>query len=142
MLSCTAWGVWIGNYSSEFKLSLAQRSLMLQTILFLAYVLAAGGVYARVEGWDFLNSVYYIIVTLFTIGFGDFSPETHTGRSLYFPMSVGGIIFVGLIIANIRSLVLESTSVKVSTRLVERMRYKSIKAGSPQDGIVKVRGVL
>ncbi|KAI7210917.1 voltage-gated potassium channel [Hortaea werneckii] len=142
MLSCTAWGVWIGNYSSEFKLSLAQRSLMLQTILFLAYVLAAGGVYARVEGWDFLNSVYYIIVTLFTIGFGDFSPETHTGRSLYFPMSVGGIIFVGLIIANIRSLVLESTSVKVSTRLVERMRYKSIKAGSPEDGIVKVRGVL
>lgn len=141
MLSCTAWGVWIGNYSSEFKLSLSQRSLMLQTILFLGYVLAAGGVYSRIEGWDFLDAVYYVNVTLFTIGFGDYSPETHLGRSLYFPMSVGGIIFVGLIIANIRTLVLESTSVKVSTRLVEKARYKAIKAGDPDNGIVKVRGV-
>ena len=141
MLSATAYGVWVGKHTSEFKLSLSQRSLMLQTILFLGYVLAAGAVYAKMEGWVFLDAVYYIVVTLFTIGFGDFSPKTHLGRSLYFPMSVGGIIFVGLIIANIRTLVLESTSVKVSTRLVEKARYRAIKAGDPADGIVKIRGV-
>ncbi|KAK5131243.1 hypothetical protein LTR08_001212 [Meristemomyces frigidus] len=142
MLTVTACGVWIGNYSSEFKLSLAQRSLMLQTILFLGYVLAAGAVYAQIENWIFLDGVYYIIVTLFTIGFGDLTPDTHLGRSLYFPMSIGGIVFVGLIIANIRTLVLESVSIKVSTRLVEKARYKAIKSGNPAEGILKVRGLL
>jgi len=141
MLSLTACGVYIFHYSSEFKLSLAQRSLMLQTILFLGYVLAAAGVYSRIESWSYLDGVYYVVVTLFTIGFGDLTPKTHLGRSLYFPFAVGGIVFVGLIIANIRTLVLESVSVKVSTRLVEKARYKALKSGDPAEGIVKLRGI-
>lgn len=91
MLSVTAWGIWFAGYSEEFKLSLAQRSLMLQTILFLSYVLAAGGVYAAIEGWTYLDANYFVVVTLFTIGFGDFTPTTHLGRSLFFPFAVGGI---------------------------------------------------
>lgn len=142
MLSVTAWGIFFRQYSQEFKLSLSQRSLMLQTILFLAYILAAGGVYAVIEGWTFLDSTYWAVVTLFTMGFGDFSPETHLGRSLFFPMSIGGILFVGVIIANIRSLVLESGSVKISTRLVEKARYKAIKSGKPEEGILKLRGIV
>lgn len=141
MLSVTGYGIWFKEYSNEFKLSMSQRSLMLQTILFLAYVLCAGAVYQVVEGWSYLNSTFFVIVTLFTIGFGDFAPTTHLGRSLYFPFAVGGILFVGVIIANIRTLVLESGSVKVSTRLVEKARYKSIKAGNPEEGILKIRGV-
>lgn len=141
MLSFTAIGVFVGHYSNEFKLTMSQRSLMLQTILYLGYLLAAGGVYSVIEGWDFLDAVYYINVTLFTIGFGDFSPKTHLGRSLYFPMSVGGILFVGLIIANIRTLVLESASRKISTRMIEKARYKALKSGDPGKGMFKLRGI-
>ena len=141
MLSVTAWGIWFRGYANQFKLSISQRSLMLQTILFLAYVLCAGGVYQAIEDWSFLDSTYFAVVTLFTIGFGDFTPETHLGKSLFFPMSIGGILFVGVIIANIRTLVLESGSVKISTRLVEKARYKAIKSGKPEEGILKLRGV-
>lgn len=141
MLSATAYGVFIGHYSNEFKLTLSQRSLMLQTMLYLGYLLAAGAVYSRIESWNYLDSVYYINVTLFTVGFGDISPQTHLGRSLYFPMSIGGILFVGLIIANIRSLVVESASRKISTRMVEKARYKSLRAGDPSNGILKLRGI-
>lgn len=56
-------------------------------------------------------------------------------------MAIGGIIFVGLIIANIRTLVLESVSVKVSTRLIEKARYKAIKAGDPANGVIRPRGI-
>lgn len=141
LLSVTAYGIFVGQYSDEYNLSLAQRSLMLQTIFFLAYILAAGGIYAFVEGWSFLDSTYFTVVTLFTIGFGDFSPATHLGRSLFFPFTVGGILFVGVIIGNIRTLVLESGSVKVSTRLVEKARVKAINCGNPGEGIIKLRGV-
>ena len=142
MLSVTAWGIWFGQYSNEFKLSLSQRSLMIQTIFFLAYVLCAGGVYQAIEDWTFLDSTYFAVVTLFTIGFGYPAPTTHLGRSLFFPMAIGGILFVGVIIANIRTLVLESGSVKVSTRLVEKARYRAIQRGKPEDGILRMRGVV
>ncbi|KAK5162867.1 uncharacterized protein LTR77_011124 [Saxophila tyrrhenica] len=141
MLSVTAYGIWFGRYSTEFKLSMSQRSLMLQTILLLTYILAGGGVYSVIEKWSYLDSTYFSVVTIFTIGFGDFTPATHLGRSLFFPFAVGGILFVGVIIANIRTLVLESGSVKVSTRLVEKARFKSIKAGNPDEGILRLRGV-
>lgn len=142
MLSMTAWGIWFGHYSEEFKLSLSQRSLMLQTMLFLTYVLAAGAVYSDIEGWDYLDSTYWVVVTVFTIGFGDYAPSTHLGRSLFFPFATGGIIFVGVIIANIRTVILESASVKVSTRLVEKARTKVLQNGEPAKGIFKVHTLL
>ncbi|KIX93166.1 uncharacterized protein Z520_11223 [Fonsecaea multimorphosa CBS 102226] len=121
-------------FSRSFKLTMSQRSLMLQTILFLSYLLAAGAVYSRIENWDFLDAVYFVNVTLFTIGFGDYHPVTHLGRSLFFPMAVGGILFVGLIIASIRTLILESGSRKISTRTVEKARRKVLKSGKEKTG--------
>jgi len=141
MLMLTAAGVWVGHFSDQFKLTLAQRSLMAQTMCFLAYLLLSGAIYSAIEGWIFLDAVYYSVVTLFTIGFGDFVPTTHLGRSLFFPWTFCGDVFVGLIIGNIRSLVLESVSIKVSTRMVEKARYKAIMSGDPATGIVKIRGI-
>jgi len=63
LLSVTAYGIVVGQYSDEYKLSLSQRSLMLQTILFLAYILAAGGVYSVIEAWSFLDSTYFVVVS-------------------------------------------------------------------------------
>jgi potassium channel subfamily K, other eukaryote len=51
MLLITAHGVWVQRHSRSFKLSTAQRMLMVHTILFLVYVLGSGAVYARIEGW-------------------------------------------------------------------------------------------
>ena len=68
MMIVTATGVYIGRHSREFKLTMSQRTLMFQTTSFIGYVLCVGAVYSRVEGWDFLDSVYYIDVTLLTIG--------------------------------------------------------------------------
>jgi potassium channel subfamily K len=140
MLTVTAGGVWIFQFSRGYKLTLSQRSVMLQTTLFLSYLLAAGAVYSRIEGWNFVDAVYYVNVTLFTIGFGEFTPQTRLGRGLFFPMAAGGILFVGLIIASIRTLVLESGSRKISTRMVEKARNKAIKHGDPATGTFKLRG--
>lgn len=127
MLTATAVGVHIYHFAVGYKLTMSQRSLMLQTMFFLGYLLAAGAVYSSIEGWDYLDAVYYVNVTLFTIGFGDFSPKTHLGRSLFFPMAVGGILFVGLIIGSVRTLVLESGSRKISIRMVEVARDEALR---------------
>ncbi|MCJ1402982.1 Potassium channel [Xylographa trunciseda] len=138
MMVITAFGVYIGHYSREFKLTMSQRTLIFQTTTFIGYILAAGAVYSKVEGWDFLDGVYYVDVTILTIGFGDFSPKTHLGRSLLFPMAVGGILFLGLIIASIRTLVLERGTKKVTVRMLEKARQTALKKGDLSSGTIQV----
>ncbi|MCJ1418740.1 Potassium channel [Xylographa parallela] len=139
MMVVTASGVYIGRYSRDFKLTMSQRTLIFQTTTFIGYILAAGAVYSKVEGWDYLDGVYYVDVTILTIGFGDFSPKTHLGRSLLFPMAVGGILFLGLIIASIRTLVLERGTKKVTVRMLEKARQKALKKGDLSSGTIQVR---
>jgi voltage-gated potassium channel Kch len=46
-----------------------------------AVILFIGTVaYHFIEGWSFVNSLYFSMVTLTTIGYGDFSPQTELGR--------------------------------------------------------------
>lgn len=36
--------------------------------------------YARVEGWRALDALYFTVVTLTTIGYGDLAPQTDAGK--------------------------------------------------------------
>lgn len=99
---------------------------MLQTIGFVVYLLLGALVFSTVEGWDFLDAVYWADVTLLTVGLGDYSPSTHAGRSLLFPFAFGGIVMVGLVIGSIRSLILERGKQKMSARFLETKRQKVV----------------
>jgi potassium channel subfamily K, other eukaryote len=57
-------------------------------------------------------------------------------------MAVGGILFTAIIIANIRALAVESGSVKMSTRLLEKARCQAIESGRPAEGVFKIRGIF
>ncbi|PVH87650.1 voltage-gated potassium channel [Cadophora sp. DSE1049] len=126
LMLITVWGASKGHYDKEFQLTMSQRTLMLQTISFLVYLLCGATVFAHIEGWNFLDAVYWADFTLLTVGIGDFSPSTHTGRGLLFPFAIGGIIILGLVIGSIRSLVLERGKVKMGARMVEKERRRLI----------------
>ena len=124
LMVVTVIGAQRGHYEKEFKLTMSQRTLMLQTISFLVYLLSGAAVYARIEGWDYLDAVYWADFTLLTVGIGDFSPQTHLGRGLLFPFAIGGIIILGLVVGSIRSLVLERGKAKLGARMVEKERRR------------------
>jgi potassium channel subfamily K len=122
MLIMTVYGAYSGHYKREFNLTKSQRTLMIQTISFLVYILAGSAVYSHIEGWRFTDAVYWSDFTLLTIGTGTPSPATHLGRGLLFPYAFGGIIIIGVVIGSIRSLVLERGKTKMSSRLIEKTR--------------------
>lgn len=123
----TVYGAFKDHYPKEFKLTMSQRTLMLQTISFMVYMLGGAAIYARVEGWKFLDAVYWANFTLLTVGIGDYTPLTHLGRSLLFPYAVGGIVILGLVVGSIRSLVLERGKKKLGSRMVEKRRERLLK---------------
>ena len=58
-------------------------------------ILWASVFYRYVEGWSWLDSIYFSVVTISTVGFGDFSPETAAGKIFtMFYIIVGLGIFV------------------------------------------------
>ena len=45
-------------------------------------ILLSGGTFAyfSIEGWTYLDSLYFTIITVTTIGYGDLAPQTDIGK--------------------------------------------------------------
>ena len=130
LMLVTFWGASSGHYAKDFNLTPSQRTLMLQTILFLMYLLLGALVFSTIEGWKYLDAVYWADVTLFTVGFGDFAASTNLGRALLLPYALIGVISLGLVISSIRSMILERGRRRVDARMEEKNRRRTIKAMS------------
>ncbi|KAK2049760.1 ion channel protein [Colletotrichum somersetense] len=127
LMIVTVYGAYTRHYSKDFQLTLAQRTLMLQTILFLVYLLVGALVFSSIEDWAYLDAVYWADATLFTVGYGDIVATTTLGRALLIPYSLVGIIILGLVIGSIRSLVLERGRRRLDARMVEKRRRQLIR---------------
>lgn len=133
LMVVTVFGAHRGHYPKDFRLTVSQRSLMLQTISFMIYLLLGALMFSKIEGWPFLDAVFWADFTLLTVGIGgEFVPKTHTGRSLLFPYAMGGILMVGLVVGSVRSLVLERGKQKMSARFVENNRQRVLSSFDPE----------
>jgi potassium channel subfamily K len=109
------------------QFSQGHRSLKLLTMLFMAYLLLGALVFSKVEGWGYLDAVFWADVTILTIGFGDFKPETHLGRSLLFPYATFGVFILFLVIYAITSVVFERGKPTWEIRLRDQERIRHVK---------------
>lgn len=110
----------------ENRIQLAQghHRFMFLTVLLMSYILARAAVLSHIEGWRYLNTVYWADITVITIGFGDIKPKTHLARSLLLPYAAGGVVILFSLIFCITKLVLDlgSSLLEVHTRDKERLK--------------------
>ena len=74
-----------------------------------AAIVAIGTVaYHYIEGWSWLDSLYFSTITLTTIGYGDFAPQTDLGKAftiVYIAIGVGMVLaFINTIYSHFREL--------------------------------------
>jgi len=53
------------------------RDLLFTTMIILAI---GSTMYHYLEGWRWIDALYFSVITLTTIGYGDFSPQTDAGK--------------------------------------------------------------
>ena len=76
--------VFIGNKKYQ-KLVLATISILLIGSI----------VYHFIEGWGWIDSIYFSVITLTTVGYGDFSPQTDIGKifTIFYIITGIGLMF-------------------------------------------------
>jgi hypothetical protein len=67
-------------------------------------VLIGGALFHWLEGWDWLDSFYFVVITLTTVGYGDFSPTTPLTKIITIFFGVNGIIVMMMLYDLIRRL--------------------------------------
>lgn len=68
------------------------QRLLIATILIL---IIGSIVYRYAEGWNWIDSIYFSVITLTTVGYGDFSPQTDFGKifTIFYVLTGIGLIF-------------------------------------------------
>jgi len=70
-----------GNFLVRSVLEFVKDSRYRNLLMTSTVILIIGTiVYHELEGWTWLDSLYFSVITLTTIGFGDFAPETVGGK--------------------------------------------------------------
>tara|TARA_B110000503_G_scaffold138332_2_gene224321 strand:+ start:1114 stop:1458 length:345 start_codon:yes stop_codon:yes gene_type:complete len=96
------------------------RDLLFTTIVIL---IAGTLIYHFLEGWSYIDSLYFSVVTLTTIGYGDFAPQTDAGKLFTILYIITGI---GMILSFINTIQHHYTHMKHKERR-EILKNKGLK---------------
>ena len=98
--------------------------MMIGGILVFAYPLR---IFERSAGQDFAsyeNSAWCIILTMTTVGYGDYFPLTDAGRLIVFFACIWGVVVVSLIVVTLSNQLILDCGEENSLLILKRLRFK------------------
>lgn len=92
-----------------------QARLLISAIILLTFWLVGAITFKFVESWGFGSSLYFVVITFTTIGYGDLVPSTKAGQVFFLPYCLLGIVTL----TSFASLIAEALSKRESNHAVE-----------------------
>ena len=71
-----------------------KKRIIRALLIFILLILIGGFIYHSIEGWRYLDSVYFSAITVTTIGYGDLYPKTDAGKIFTIFFALAGISMV------------------------------------------------
>ena len=96
------------TYREMFKQPESRALLILSTSI----VVLGAAFYHGVEGWSWLDSFYFCIVTLGTVGYGDITPVTAWGKIFTMFYIIVGLSIIGAFFATAGKIIHRTPSLK------------------------------
>lgn len=104
---------------------------MVQIIIFFSYIGIIALIFSQTESLTYVDGLYYMVVTVLTIGFGDITPHTAAMKVLTFPFTIIGISLLAVIVTSIVRLLADRArrrKVQLKQMLKEKTSEKKRKA--------------
>ena len=93
------------NTIQSFLRDKEYRELLIATLVVISFGTVS---YHYLEEWSWVDSIYFSVVTLTTVGFGDFAPQTDEGKIFtifYIILGIGMILgFINALYDHYRNL--------------------------------------
>lgn len=93
----------VGRFTRVIQQMARNPELRILLVVVLATLASGMFFYRRFEGWSLLDSLYFSVITLTTVGYGDFSPQTAVGKIftvVYIVLGLGVLSSFLLLLAN------------------------------------------
>lgn len=100
------------------------KNFRLLAIFVLTLIVFSAWFYHIVEKWDWIDSFYYIVVTIGTVGYGDFTPTTDIGKIYAMGLIIVGIATFGFFAQQL----LKRQQLRTLQRQIKRSKTKDSEA--------------
>lgn len=113
-------------------------NLLKKSVPAIVALMVGGSIMGHIEGWSWMDSIYYSFITAGTLGYGDFSPITRNGRLwgiVFIPLSVAA---AGEVLGNVASALMERRQERFYVQLMQRELniQRLLEMDTDQDGKV------
>ena len=95
-------------------------------------VLGAGAIFSYLEDRSLWEGIWYAVVTITTVGYGDVVPTTDSGRAFGIGLIVFGVMFFSLVTANIAAFLIDSDRKRLEKEVLDHVKQTEKRLATQQ----------
>ena len=109
--------------SFDYELNKANSKAVYSIICIFTIVVLGSAVISAIEAWPFIDAVYWAIVTITTVGYGDITPKSAGGKAFCIVYILLGSLVVARAISVFIQYPLLMRSKRLEMRVLEQFKH-------------------